>query len=191
MKGELLENTDILYFIIQNTYIVTMQNKQKEQMKMNCHLNKDTIYDFLFRCNDHFPVDLSSIVNLSEYSEKLSKYSTQTCYYVDDMLVGILMYYSNHNIAKKAFVPIICNIREYQGRGIGKKLVTETLSNLLLNGYNSVGLEVHKTNPRSINLFLKHGFEIVSESRDLYILEKILRYNEEYSIPGKLKFQFV
>jgi len=165
-------------------------NNNKNQFKLDYHLNKEEIFNFLFKCDDQFPIDLSDMVDLKDYSDKLAKHSTQTCFYNDSALIGILLYYTN-NKEKSAFIPIIGILKEYQSMGIGTKLLLETMKYLSQNGFNSVRLEVHKINPKSLDLFLKYGFDIVDDSKDQYVLEKVLEVKEDFSNLGDIKIQLV
>ena len=68
-----------------------------------CNLDSKTIYNFLNKCDNLFKPKLSSIVNLQEYVEKVSKNSVKFCHYVEDDLVGMLAMYANNFKEKIAF----------------------------------------------------------------------------------------
>jgi [ribosomal protein S18]-alanine N-acetyltransferase len=64
---------------------------------------------------------------------------------------------------------------EYQGNGLAKPLLIESLKFVKKKGYQ-VKLEVHKTNLKAINLYKKAGFKYLGDY-DVYIvrdLEKLL-----------------
>ncbi|MCM1493668.1 MAG: GNAT family N-acetyltransferase, partial [Muribaculaceae bacterium] len=59
--------------------------------------------------------------------------------------------------------------KEYRGFGIGTALMKEMLTLLKSHGYSRVSLSVQKANYAE-KLYLKVGFEIVSESEEEYIM---------------------
>lgn len=59
----------------------------------------------------------------------------------------------------------------YQGRGLAKLLLKETLRSAKRKGYQ-VKLEVHRSNHTAVNLYLKAGFEYLGDY-DVYIIRNI------------------
>jgi ribosomal protein S18 acetylase RimI-like enzyme len=60
---------------------------------------------------------------------------------------------------------------EYQGKGLSKILLEESLKIAKAKGYQ-VKLEVHKSNFKAINLYKKSGFEYLGDY-DVYIIRDI------------------
>ncbi len=60
---------------------------------------------------------------------------------------------------------------EYQGRGLSKLLLAESLKFVRNKGYQ-VKLEVHKTNEKAINLYRNEGFQYLGDY-DVYIIRDI------------------
>jgi ribosomal protein S18 acetylase RimI-like enzyme len=56
----------------------------------------------------------------------------------------------------------------YQGRGLAKLLLRETLRSVKKKGYQ-VKLEVHRTNHTAVHLYLRAGFEYLGDY-DIYII---------------------
>ena len=54
----------------------------------------------------------------------------------------------------------VCVGKEFWGYGIGKNLLTESISWADANGIKKITLNVLETNERAITLYKKHGFEI-------------------------------
>lgn len=54
----------------------------------------------------------------------------------------------------------VCVLKEYWGYGIGKNLLTESVSWTDANGIKKITLNVLETNEKAITLYKKHGFEI-------------------------------
>ncbi len=62
---------------------------------------------------------------------------------------------------------VISLYKEYRGHGIGTKLMISMLNHLKLLGYKKASLAVQKTN-NAFKMYLKVGFEIISESEEEY-----------------------
>lgn len=81
--------------------------------------------------------------------------------YLDDKVVGNFQlrdYDSNTR-----YVSGIAVLPEYQGRGLGKKLLAELLE---LYGDSNIVLRIHETNVRSRNLFEAFGFTWTHQQHD-------------------------
>ena len=59
----------------------------------------------------------------------------------------------------------------YQGRGLAKLLLKETLRSVKKKGYQ-VKLEVHRTNHTAVHLYLRAGFEYLGDY-DVYIIRDV------------------
>ena len=64
--------------------------------------------------------------------------------------------------------------REYRGKGIGSRLMTEMLKMLKQQGYRQVSLSVQKAN-YAVGMYRKFGFRPVRETREEYIMVCDLR----------------
>ena len=65
---------------------------------------------------------------------------------------------------------------EYQGRGLSKYLLGETLKYVKESGHQ-VKLEVHSTNTVAINLYIKYGFKYLGDYK-VYIIRNTDNINE-------------
>ena len=82
-------------------------------------------------------------------------------YYVDDNVVGVLVY---EDIYNRLEVDYIVVDSQYRRKGIGEKLLISIID---LNKEN-ITLEVREDNIPAINLYKKMGFEIVSKREKYY-----------------------
>ena len=82
-------------------------------------------------------------------------------YYIDDNIVGVLVY---EDIYNRFEVDYIVVDSQYRRKGIGKKLLESIIN---LNPEN-ITLEVREDNIPAINLYKKMGFEIVSKREKYY-----------------------
>ncbi len=76
----------------------------------------------------------------------------------DKKIVGYRSFYHEGKIAGEGYLGVSKN---YQGKGIGKKLLEKSIIEAKNLGCNVMKLEVRKNNLIAINLYKKHGFEFV------------------------------
>lgn len=82
-----------------------------------------------------------------------------------DMLVA----YSIHNCAAgEAHLLNLCVEPQWQRRGLGGTLLDHVIRRAAARGCRSVFLEVRRSNPAGIALYVKRGFQIVGERSDYY-----------------------
>lgn len=68
---------------------------------------------------------------------------------------------------------VISLYKEYRGMGIGTELMKRMLSDLKEKGYEKASLSVQKAN-YAYKMYLKLGFEIISENEEEFIMRKQL-----------------
>ena len=74
---------------------------------------------------------------------------------VDNNLAGMVGYYANDYELKKAYLSIIVIRKEYQGYGIGSKLLQMFIEESKSKGMNVCRLEVGCYNEKAISFYLK------------------------------------
>ncbi|MDE7420948.1 MAG: GNAT family N-acetyltransferase, partial [Muribaculaceae bacterium] len=65
---------------------------------------------------------------------------------------------------------------EYRNKGIGSRLLASLLEALQENGFERISLSVDKNN-YAVRMYLKLGFQIVSERKHDYLMIKTLNSN--------------
>ena len=70
-----------------------------------------------------------------------------------------------------AFIGLFMVNTEYQGKGVGSKIIAECVKYLRESGFNKIRLGVDKGNPQSSAFWKKNGFAAVSEGE--YILMEL------------------
>lgn len=68
---------------------------------------------------------------------------------------------------------VISLYKDFRGLGIGTALMNEMFILLKLKGYKKLSLSVQKEN-YAYKMYLKHGFEIIDENEEDYIMVKYL-----------------
>ena len=88
-----------------------------------------------------------------------SPYSRTISYKIDDKIVGYLDY---SLIYDRMEIDNIKVEEEYQGKGIGTKLMSYLVSIAIENKVDNITLEVRKSNDKAIHLYKKFGFHEVA-----------------------------
>ncbi len=128
------------------------------KVEINTSSFKD-IVAHLVRCNNSFKPELSTYVDIPEYSKKLSEYSERYEVWDNDKLIALLAFYHKESTI---YISNLSVEKDYQGAGIASTLLN-TLKNTLLNDeMDSIELEVYKENIIAKAFYERHGFEVVS-----------------------------
>ena len=124
------------------------------------------------------PSDMFSVIKLSSetlsehYNPNLFNYFYETFpngFWVCDInhkIVGFIVGVKLNDEIAKILMISVSNL--YQNRGIGSKLLTTFLSEIILHNIKKVELEVKKTNLKGINFYKRFGFEIVEIIKEFY-----------------------
>jgi GNAT superfamily N-acetyltransferase len=67
----------------------------------------------------------------------------------------------------------ICILDEYQGRGLGKKIMEYIFNNKKIINLEEIYLSVDKINEKAIKLYKNFNFNIIEENDNFYIMKKI------------------
>lgn len=138
------------------------------------------LYEAIF-IPDGVEVPPKSIINSPELQVYVSDFGTQKHDHallaeIDGKVVGavwvrIMNDYGHINDTTPSFA--ISLYKEYRGQGIGTALMQEMFTTLRNAGYKQASLSVQKAN-YAAKMYLKLGFEIVSENEEEYIMVKYL-----------------
>lgn len=121
------------------------------------------------------------------YAESFLNRDDITCFVADlqGKIVGFVWWEPNSsNFPTLA----ICVQDEYQRNGLGKRLLSKLIGEAKLMGKKGLRLTVSQDNEVAINLYLKSGFQIVGEYKDIrgknYVMELILNQHIDISEKG-------
>lgn len=99
-------------------------------------------------------------------SEVISNMTTYNLFLCDKVVVG---YYSYLHIFDEAHIMNVAILPEYQGLGYGNEMMKSLLDLTAEQGLPNVTLEVRRSNVRAINLYEKHGFNLVGVRPKYYM----------------------
>ena len=132
------------------------------------------IYTHLCLCNSLFTPALSTVVDIKEYSKKLSTKATRFEYWNSNNLVGLIAAYENYE-SSFLYITNVSIIPAFQGKGLARKLLSECIALSRRCGFNNILLEVNKKNLGAINLYVSFGFSYESEKNNLQTMNLILK----------------
>lgn len=152
----------------------------REMSTTEYSLLNDFLYEAIF-IPDGVEAPPKSIINSPELQVYIADYGTQThdralLAEIDGQAVGVVwvrIMNDYGHIDDKTPSLAISLYKGYRGLGIGTALMREMVDILKDAGYEQVSLSVQKAN-YAVKMYLKLGFEIVSEKEEEYIMVKRL-----------------
>lgn len=121
--------------------------------------DKEILTKYLTFVDRDFPIPLSQKVNLEEYSNKVLLNGMGFAYMAEENLAGVILFYANDLVTKKAYITVLSVSSAYRKQGIAQALLTSCLQKCEAMGYQTVCLHTHKTNDGAIALYEKNGFQ--------------------------------
>jgi len=106
--------------------------------------------------------DIDYLNTLSDYKITLNPFSNILIYKKDNKIVAFLDY---SKMYEKLEINYIFVIEEYRKQNIAYELIDYMIKT---NDFENITLEVNVNNTNAINLYKKHGFEIVSIREKYY-----------------------
>lgn len=119
-----------------------------------------------------FTPPISEGIDLKAYSEKLYAHASFVVCSDEKDVKGFTAFYKNVE-AKQLYVTLICVDKQLQGQGLGSKML-ETLESLKSEGFETVALEVLKTNQTAYHFYKKHGFIEQEDRGEKFLMRKTL-----------------
>jgi ribosomal protein S18 acetylase RimI-like enzyme len=142
--------------------------------------SEEDIFLHLKECSTLFEPDLSTTVDIQEYSKKIFQKSVTFEAWSNEKLIGLVAVYCNDLKTHSAYITNVSVVKEYSGLGVASKLLKMSISHIELNRFSNIILEVNMTNTQAVNLYKKFGFKIF-ESKGSSFLMKL-----EFSVPSEL-----
>lgn len=112
-----------------------------------------------------------NILDIDSYIQKMLTYSSLISIIEHGKLQGFISYYNNDPDKENAFLTLIAIHPDYQGKGIGKKLLSFSIVDLEEKKIKNYSLEVLKDNTTAIALYNKFGFKIQEDKDTLWVMK--------------------
>ena len=120
-----------------------------------CDDNKDFIFNMVEKLTPK--KDISNYVNKHLKDTKIIK--------KNDQVIGVVIYYKENS---RYLLDLIYIKDKYQNLGIGHNIIKNLIDN---QKKNKTQLEVLKSNIKAVKLYKNLGFQIISETKNKYIME--------------------
>lgn len=111
---------------------------------------------------------LQKVHNIRKYAKKLHANATVLAA-VGDSLLGLIVFYSNDQITKTAYIPMIAVRPDAQKNKVGTCLLSQCIEKSIQNDMHYLKLEVNRHNEAAIRFYEKNGFEYDSDASELKI----------------------
>ena len=120
-------------------------------------LNKEVLLDYFLFHDKEFDPYLSSRVDIDKYVDKIYKNAKIIIArnLENGIIIGLVAFYLN---GQSAYLTNINVSKQYQGLGIGNRLMNFLLKNLIKIGCTEISLEVNGNNTNAVRMYLKYGF---------------------------------
>jgi len=115
------------------------------------------VQQHLIACSDTFVPNLSSYVNINEYSKKIFKQAVLFTKFDEDKLVGLVAAYDNPT-EKFGWITNVSVDPNYSKKGIASELLNRCYKYFETKKYFNIFLEVFSDNEKAIKLYTKQGF---------------------------------
>ncbi len=131
--------------------------------------NSEQILEHLTKCDLLFVPALSERTDLQEYSIRLEMRATRIEIFEKTKLVGLVAAYFNQG--EDVFITNVSVLPNFQGKGVGRKLMQRLFAECNSRHLKSIVLRVGKENRPAISLYRGLGFEV--NSREVNLGEEI------------------
>lgn len=132
----------------------------------------DDIMSYFIDNDEIFFEPMQSRLDITKFSEKIYQNADQYWVVNNEKKIGFMAVYFNHPTKEFGYITTISIIKEFQGIGLGKRLLEEAKNYASENGFKKIRLQVHSHNITAQNLYTKLGFEMM-ENDGLYRLMSI------------------
>lgn len=135
--------------------------------------DKQGLFIFISKINKNFTPSLDSKTDLELFCNKILTLGNVIVAKTDDKIIGIITFYTNNVIDKKAYVSIVGVDPDYSGNHIATRLLIRAIEYSKLQRMEYVS--IHTNNIIAKHIYEKQGFEVLSQNNDIpirYYLEK-------------------
>ncbi|MCD9470814.1 GNAT family N-acetyltransferase [Photobacterium phosphoreum] len=130
-------------------------------------INRQEFLDFLNLVDLEFIPPLSNKIIFNDYYDKIMEVGNIGCYYVNNKIIGLVIFYDNQDIAQ---ITLVAVDPKYRGKGIASKII-----NSVLNEINkSTRIITWESNVRAICLYKKLGFKITKANINKHNVNELI-----------------
>ncbi|WP_167616498.1 GNAT family N-acetyltransferase [Maribellus sediminis] len=145
-----------------------------EYIIVNKRETAEVIESYLKNNVDVFTPPLNSRVDIHLFSVKIFQNAEQFWVLMDEKVIGFMACYFNHPKQEYGFISTISLKSEFQGKGIGKKLINKAISYARKNQFKQIQLEVNRNNTKARVFYERLGFTASGSSSQSDFLKLII-----------------
>ena len=124
-------------------------------------------------CDVAFESPVSERTIYPSLLEKIYKYGN-VIYAWDEQAIGYCAFYVNDSENKNAYITLIAVNPIFQKMHIGKQLLNGCLQDARKKEMKNCLLEVNKNNSNAIRFYRLHGFQVIENREETYLMKKTL-----------------
>lgn len=143
-------------------------------LRMNIEIKRlklEEVRQILTITDKEFIPHLSQMTDIQQYAERLSKFAKWAIATLNHTLVGGIAYYENTN-CKQIYLTYVCVLPNMRNSGVGKLLLKFIEDHA--SGFETVALEVNKSNTNAFRFYNNNGFVIKEDRGNRFLLRKNL-----------------
>lgn len=126
---------------------------------MKINVSRNQIEDFLREVDSLFPVPISSKTDLGNYAKKITESADVFACISEGRIISMTAGYISNAYDKQGYISIVATLPQYQGKGIGGKLVREFVDEARAHGLASVHVYAVESNTPAVQMYLRNGFQ--------------------------------
>ncbi len=131
------------------------------------------------------------LMQRSDIYDYIAKWSTKAYFVLlteDGVVKGFVAYYLNDDL-KQLYITLIAVSPGCQGQGVGGRMLEEVEKITQDCGYYSIGLEVAKSNANAHGFYQSHGFAVMEDRGQRYLMRKELAQWAPVVIPTLCRYE--
>ena len=132
------------------------------------HLEQPRVYELLTTLDPSFTKRLERLVDIEDYSRKLSNHACFEIAENEDGLIGAIAFYENE---QSLFIPFVCVSIHSRRMGVADSLLKSICQYADTVG-KPISLEVRSSNSNAINLYTKHSFNVVNKINNKLLMTR-------------------
>ena len=138
------------------------------------HNYKQELKKMIIDNDKDFPVSIIERVDLDNYLNKVMELGRIILAVEDLKVAGCILFYSNNSKTKIGYISLLCVDKSYRKMGIATQLINKCHTEMRRLGMEYCELSTDEKNNRSINLYLKHGFNVLKKNDGILQMRKSL-----------------
>lgn len=138
------------------------------------------IAEHLSSCDADFVPPLSGRIKISDYAQKIVSTAVRFEAWSGGTLIGLVAAYCNDREKRIAYITSVSVLREWAGKGIAARLMSQCAEYAKASGMRQISLEVASDNCPALKLYEKSGFVAGKMNGMFVVMNLYLKSGEEH-----------